>query len=40
MMHLLKKYGNLGNVYGKQWRDWEDKKWESLRSIKISYTTN
>lgn len=31
---FAQKYGNLGNVYGKQWRDWEDKDGNHVDQLK------
>ena len=28
------KYGNLGNVYGKQWRDWKDQDGNRFDQLK------
>ena len=31
---FAEKYGNLGNVYGKQWRDWIDKDGNHFDQLK------
>ena len=33
---FAKKWGNLGRIYGKQWRDWLNLKWEATDKVDLS----